>query len=67
MKFCKDCANFQRMDYNDDDGNCYAREHGVNLVTGKPNIKVCSAQRDVDSDICPQYCGKQAQFFKEIK
>ena len=64
MKFCKDCANYAPMQFNKDDGNCSADEHGINLVTGVKTIKVCSAQRSVDADVVKGYCGKQAIYFK---
>ena len=65
VKFCKDCAHFSPMKYTSSDGNCSAPEHGINLITGERNVKVCSAQRIPDS-YYKGYCGQQAIYFKPI-
>ena len=66
MKFCKDCKHYSPMKFKADDGDCSAPQHGINLVTGVQNIKVCSYERSYDATKYKDHCGKQAIFFEGV-
>ena len=53
------------MEFNKDDGYCFAYEHGVNMVTGERNFKICSAQR-LPTVTTDGYCGKNGFFFSPL-
>jgi len=58
LKFCVDCTYYIST------GDCSAPEHGVDLVTGKPQLRRCVVQRSKSQNPLPEYCGEHGLFFQ---
>jgi hypothetical protein len=56
QKFCINCEHYRS------NGDCRAPEHGVDLVTGQPQVRRCAVQRS--PGVVKGYCGEQALFFQ---